>query len=986
MSKTHRSIIAAVLSIVLSLSLAFTGIAPYVHAAEENVVVDTGAKGAPSADSINKALSTFSKVVGDLSKDVSKEKFIHQVAMRFGGVTGAVSGGIAVLQMVGILEDPDQKKHEEIISNIKQIQEQLQTMDNKLNTISEQLTALAATIEEKDRQNKARQLLSYYRKFNTDYVQPLNNMVTQYQSIINDGTAEWWKASKTEGYRVLYTSNQSNEVLAFAKGAYSAGFPDKATNGEAILKDSSIGFSPAFMEELGLGANNWDINKQFEVFTNAAKTKIVNELNNNSSDKVDVTPGFRTKWNALSNDDKNKKAEKYAIDLFNTVKSRIAIKKMTENNAGFVTNVANAYNNYVKNLTMKDSGLDAILNVQYMTHAFEKETANDINQICDSMVANAGFYGSFAMSVVAQSENQTEATAIGLRDSMVNAINFVDQKKKLAITGNPNYCYMTGSVVDFNSDLRVASSMEVKTTAKEYRGMVSPKRSYKSSSFKSWKVYDSKWKETSVPAIVNDTWANVLYHYYQQQKSGNETFAQFLNKNGVNIPKDFKGEIMTKYVGVQNFPLSDNLSMTAKRLYGDYFSDNSTYGVNVSGSSGRADKCFTVHDKVVYNYINAGSGQFNSNKVLAARAAFLEDHWFWGGDEASAFTYNCNCNVKQNDAGGYRHNYNVDWNKGFNILTLKNVKKKNVKMAAGDSDVPEAESPIDAFDDASYYDAPEDPDIPIDYKDADWDSDDIDYIDEMDYEGDRAGDGIEFIIDNAVDRANDKGIDVSLTDEEKDILVNKMREVIKITDNELKTNSSVRYKDIFGIDQNEELLKNLYNKVVYSDEGPGYRENMVPMKNVSTMANYESSASIDFRLVDGNIQTVINPEYNIDANIVEYDSVNNEYMYYHISDDVMKELGLKMNVRIPVNFLKDNDYAHIKHFENDYDKDLIEEFKSEIIGDANSRYSQVVVTSCSPFEVEGGGVKFDSLDSISHVKPPKTGDDNIFFAILDLFL
>ena len=95
MSKTHRSIIAAVLSIVLSLSLAFTGIVPYVHAAEENVVVDTGAKGAPSADSINKALSTFSKVVGDLSKDVSKEKFIHQVAMRFGGVTGAVSGGMA---------------------------------------------------------------------------------------------------------------------------------------------------------------------------------------------------------------------------------------------------------------------------------------------------------------------------------------------------------------------------------------------------------------------------------------------------------------------------------------------------------------------------------------------------------------------------------------------------------------------------------------------------------------------------------------------------------------------------------------------------------------------------------------------------------------------------------------------------------------------------------------------------------------------------
>ena len=1007
MRRLNKSTITIVLSIVLSLSLALTGVVPYVYAAEESVVVKSE-KGAPSVDSMSKAINTFAKAITDLTKATSdKEMAIVGIATRFMGVSGSISGGIAVLQALGLIEDGAKKKHEEIMSSIKNIQEQLQNMDNKLNTISDQLTALSASVEEKDRQNKAMRLLGYYRKFNTDYVQPLNDLITEYQGIINDGMSEWWSSSKSseaygEAYYVLYTSGKEGEVLTFTdKTTASLTFPTKATNGETVLQDSSMCFQTSFIQTFGLNANNWDVNRQYENFVNAAKGKIVEELNKSSSSKVIVTDEFRKNWNKLSNEEKNKKAEIYATDLLSTVKSRVAVKKMTANSSGFVTRVANAYNNYVKNLTAKDSGVDAIINVQYLTHAFEKETSDDIKMICDSMIASAGFYGEFASSVVAQSKNQTEATALGLRDSMVNAINFIDQKKEKSLTGNPNYCYMTGSVIEYKV-LQTKSSMTLDSKAsKAYVGdtMLNDRR-YVSSSFKSWKVYDSG-KETSVPSIVNDTWGNVLLHYYQQQKSGNETFAEFLNKNGVNIPKDFKSDITTKYVGAQNFPLSDNVWMKARRLTGDYFGDYTYYYINDSKKTGKEDKYFPLHDKVVYNGINVANGTYNSNKILAARAAYLEDHWYWEVDEGHVFSTNgANCDVKCNIEGWYKLKYDVNWSADFSVLTLNNPRKalntNNVKLASYDMGMSsvkldndeelDPDSPLDAFDGISYYDAPDDPDIPIEYQDADWDSEDIEYIDEFDYYDDRSGEGIENLIDNAVDRAAEKGIEVNLTDADRQRIVDKMREVTKASDNELQNNDSIRGVDAFGIDDNEERLKALYNKVVYSDEGPGYKENEAPMKNVSTMAFYDPSASIDFVYKDGGIQTIINTEYNIDPYIIEYDSINDEYIYYRVSDEVMKELDLRMKIKLPVNFLNGNDYANIKHYSCDYDKTLIEEFKADILGDEGAKYAEVTVSSCSPFEIEGGGLQYQSVgNKVSHVKAPKTGDDFFLYDLFNIF-
>ena len=100
----------------------------------------------------------------------------------------------------------------------------------------------------------------------------------------------------------------------------------------------------------------------------------------------------------------------------------------------------------------------------------------------------------------------------------------------------------------------------------------------------------------------------------------------------------------------------------------------------------------------------------------------------------------------------------------------------------------------------------------------------------------------------------------------------------------------------------------------------------------------------------------------------------------------MKELDLRMKIKLPVNFLNDNDYANIKHYSCDYDKALIEEFKADILGDEGAKYAEVTVSSCSPFEIEGGGLQYQSVgNKVSHVKAPKTGDDFFLYDVFNIF-
>lgn len=111
-------------------------------------------------------------------------------------------------------------------------------MDAKLDHINQQLIIIAVKDAEKDRNDKAANMLDSWRDFNTNYCDPLDKRIKQYEAKITNGISSWWGQSSHDGVNLLYTKLEDGSfALTYSKAGYAEGFPVTADNGEKIEAD-----------------------------------------------------------------------------------------------------------------------------------------------------------------------------------------------------------------------------------------------------------------------------------------------------------------------------------------------------------------------------------------------------------------------------------------------------------------------------------------------------------------------------------------------------------------------------------------------------------------------------------------------------------------------------------------------------------------------------------------------------------------------------
>ena len=932
-------------------------------------VADAGDIKAPSPEAIKNAVEAFTKAITESSAKPGEFAELSAFITRFAGIAssgvGAVNGAIAVLTLLGVMENPQKKALAEILSEVKNVQDQLREMDTKLDSLSKQLIDLAVITEEKDRQNRAAKMLSYWRTFNTSYVEPLANKVTEYQGYINRGLSDWWKETSHDGVRLLYTSTGDGILPTFANKPYSAAVPAKSDNGETILAEKTVGVPSDCMP--ATAAEEFNVNTYAGRLKQLAAQAILSAADGG---KLEASEAFYSEWKGLDDNAKKSKADSYAQDLLNAVIYRVACKAMSENDT-WVISVINAYKNYCSNIIVKDSGIDALINAQYLTHGFEGEVSEEIKKIGRSMIATAGFYGSFAVSVAGQDSLQTDAARTSLRDTWVATINYIEQKRDASLTGMPNYCYIAGAVVDFTS-MKVSSEM---TSVYKYHYGDPYSQVYNSFSSKPWQVTNADGGKANLPALLHDTWSMVLYRLYQHQKNGNETFQDYLIRNGVNIPKDFNAKLMTSYGGAQTFSLADGLQMKAKTLYGDTYKDGNTYSINTDKTTKPKDIYFTVHDKVVCNYLDPSTGELLVNQVCTARAAYLEQHWFWCKDEAHILTQNADVKVDQDKirpSEVYTVTDKVQLTAPLYMLSLS----KAPRAAGEPSEDPVigegglyAESALDAFDNVSYMPLPEEPEEEPNHSETEWSADDFELVGHFTVEDENVNMQIQHEIEKAVQRAEQAGLKVSLSDQEKEQLSLRMKEMIRQLQGELEKNTSILYLDVFEIGEDDDALQALAKAVLQNGEPDSEEETQIDPDNINTAVMYEAGAAVHFVQKDDRVESVVNPAFEIKPILLIWDPVLQEAMQYEISDEVMAAQGLTAKLRIPAASVNDQKDLVILHYDNYNDFNQIGRYEVPVQGEGVNRYAEISVNRTSPFELV--------LDT-STIPAPATGPADSF--------
>ena len=898
----------------------------------------TGETFSVSPEQVNNAIAAYAKAIGDLAKDVSDVSTLEAVMQRLGGLTSLAGGGIAVLKMMGIIKDPTTAMLTKILGEIISVQQSLVVMDQKLDALAQQLIDLAVDQKEIDRQNTARQLLSYWRDFKHNYVEPLQLYAEEYQGIINNALKDWWGSDSHDGIRVLYTNYKDEIVLTYSRSRYDAGFPTTADNGETVLSESSFGLPAEYMPQTSQTTFNIDTyGEDFRPLLASAFVKAADD------GKLEASVAFYAEWNILDSESKLAAAAEYSDDFLSSIIYQISCKTMSTNeNNLWVINVMNAYSNYCSNILDTDNGINALLNVQYYTHGFEGEVREAVLDICNSMVATAGYFGTFALNVASQDNMQSLANKQALQQKWVDTILQLENKKKTSLTGHDNFCYIAGGLLKYVKRQARSTINYVYLNGHAFRGF----------SYTPWIISDFGGNPKELPAILNDVSSLVLYHQFLAQDNGTGKFLKYLNAYDTGTPEsDPEIKLMTNYVGPQTFALSDGLVMSSAPVTGNYFSGDfsgkTTYRINVGNPSKIENQYFPVHDKLIVNYLDPNTGQIQVNQIAAARAAYEEDHSYWTEDELHFFWKNATYSNRI-IFETIEHWYGDDemWTK-ICLLTipLHFLSIETIKL----DDYPQ-DSPLKAFDQA--YMVPVEPDTPSrDFSIANWDNIDLHnlnfYQDETEISEERIVEQIEL----EILRAKMGGNEVILSDAEKTDLVNQIKELLLTLQEEMEANQSLSYSNAFGINGNEAAITNLVNAVIPEGTALFDDNTDVMLSNTNVFAKYQPWIALHFTNKDGKIVPVLNPGFYVTPFLAVWGPYEEECNFFEISGEVMQALGLSMDVKLSAVSAGKEKTLTVIHYDNEKDLNRLDTVNADVQGSGSDKFVQLKVTSCSPFEL-----------------------------------
>ena len=644
------------------------------------------------------AMEKFAEAMNKFASITGQTATLAKYMTRFAGVTNIASGVVGILQMAGVIQDPVMAKLGEILNTVKNIESQLTVMDRKLDELNQQIVSVEVNNEVRNRSNLATQRMKDWRDFQRDYCEPLQKMMNQYTYKVNSGLKECLENAtySNSGVNVIYTKDANGVALNYSRQRYSNGnLPAKADGGEVVDANSSFAVPGNLLPNTkGKVFNVKTYRAEFETemkknFKLAADNKTLKANN-----------AFFTAWSKLSAAEKDKKAAVYASDILNSIIYQVTCDVMsTKENGAWTDDLVTAYIAYCNNILKQDSGVHARIHAMTLTHGFEGEIKDDIKKFCDSMIAQAGTYGQFALSCIAQSGLQNVKANIdeNVQGKVIDTIMALSEKAKNTITGYDNFCYVTYTVLS-QETVKASSSVTVVTQKNEKRTKNSKDKEYfalRDQSATPWLI--------GVPSILNDVYAQVLYRQYQATTKGTISFAEYLHKYGAFKDEKYTGQLLTKVVGSEAFPLSEGIPMTARRYdeHEEFFTDGETCNVNVGNISKVEDQYFYVHDRLVTNEMNMGTGSMTFNKTGAARAYYGECHWYWRYDEPWIFAgEGVDVNTRNTASTGStthpRRTYVSDFTKTFTVL------KSSAKLNLNGENYPE--NPLYAFDQSLFID------------------------------------------------------------------------------------------------------------------------------------------------------------------------------------------------------------------------------------------------------------------------------------------
>ncbi len=564
----------------------------------------------------NKEAPTFSAGFDSLVGALSKSNTI----------VGAVNGTVSLLRLLGVMEDPTTAKLNSISAQIQSLDEKVSAMSNDVKKIADNLTGLTADTKLNERGLKANQMQQNWNSFNTNYVDKgIEPLISEFEAALVERVKEWIEHPETRQDTIVikYDKAQEPKDTVFGKSEAGSTFVIEG------VKDLKITWNP-----------------------NTYPADIAGAIKNSLSSK-----GNRAVWNE-------------AVD---TLLYDLSAEVVRAKGTNYVYKVRDAFNNYCTQLVNSTTGVTALVQSMYLTHTFEYQIRDQINELFNRILVEVGGYSVFAMNILGMSDTATDLEKENAAKTLCDTVKFLTDGKKNAVTGYDNYCYITNSLVYY-------SSIKYKTREQIFTREWSEQALFWSIQYRRLEIAQPGseiYIEESIGKPVGDANGIAILRTLQQNGVA-------LNKNvfdrikdprmNDNLPqgKQWGNEVITSYGSKETLNIDNSVKVNCFKAIGNFIGggiSNTTLG---SMPGDFSSTHFYERKKIDGSLLDLTTGQMQSNKTLIASATYGQTEKSWRIDEAYAFwgpsDYPLIVDTFSKNSGGSFHNYFFGCEASYPIL------------------------------------------------------------------------------------------------------------------------------------------------------------------------------------------------------------------------------------------------------------------------------------------------------------------------------
>ena len=934
-----------------------------------------------SEDDIQKAIEALkqSMRVADIKESSGFWSLVSTLSDYGSMVTPAfsfISGGMTLLQMFGLTTDANGKRFEAIQAKLLEIQSTLSEMSVKLDNIAKALTEIKTSMEVQNKGNIARQSNKNWNDFNTNYIEPMYNLVIAYQDDVVTEMRTWCKATKKSDFYIFFGEDKDGNRISLYVA--NSGVPEdkKADSGETITGWVKI---PA--SQIAAGTPKWNADTYPNDIAAACEALI------KQSDTLSASKNIKAAWKKMTAEQRAVEAKVFGKAAYDTLAYKASCKVATDSSKGYGTKFKTAWTDLTGNLIKADSSLDACFKSLFNTCNFEAEAKDSINAVCDDMIVRMGAYGTLCADIMKKSEICSSADIEQAANSMYRSINYITEMRNKALTGHDNYCYSTNSlvVVDFYQARNVLTVVE-------------GDRKYSATG---WKMYLEGESEPSVFNTVGEVNTNVIYILGKNANwGGTNEFQTYLNTCGVLRDGKALSCLATRCPEEQTYSASEQEPMqcywTHQFNAPRYLKDKVAYDV-FSKKSGYKEEFLKYKKKLVASMFDCVSGAA-SKQTVAACCFYDETHLYWGDNyRGYAFARNWWDNVSRITKEGY-----PDWDftgtsksntfatlASYPVLSDAGNSVQTVASDAFDEDFSWVD-PIGSFNACQIVEKEADPEPEPQVELAS-----IDGVRECagnpTFDDETTLEAITTSVDTALEAAAvANGSAPSLTTAQRTDLTTAVQEELTSWGEQIYSNVNLVATDPFGIEGDEATMLKLAQKVLpstYFDENGNLN---IPLSNVFARLCYEPTVKVSFdKGTNGAWQCALQDAVGVKAVLYTLEGTEDDVnpTVFDISDETIAEMGLSMNVNLPVASTTANTTAVAQYADSACQDQLASFDNQQVQGAGANRYTQVSTNKQGVYLLSANPTKTVSLSSAntpqsntgattsSSKSSAKTGDD-----------